>query len=386
MPIYFLMNSGSDSEDLGSRIRERIPDLQNLGSIAELSRAASVGGAQPSYVLFPFSQDQTPVERLIEVAASAGRLFFIFISSDISANDYKRLVRAGNAEWVSAETAPQEVLDIIARQKQTGASANPGGAAKIISFVSSAGGVGNSTLAVEAGVQIKSKKSGRQRAVCVVDLDFQTSHVCDLLDIEPRLKMQEISEHPERLDEQLFELFVSHHSSGLDVFAAARTKASDGLPSMDALDAMFSMMVQHYDLILVDLPVAWAPWTEHILSASALAVVTGLNTIPSLRLVTETLTAIRKLDHPPAKALVALNRCENGLLGRVQGLPYIRKMLTGQTVICIRNDPHLTVRSVNTGIPMSLSSPSAGLSKDLSKLVRELSTLQTADNLKAAAE
>jgi Flp pilus assembly CpaE family ATPase len=79
--------------------------------------------------------------------------------------------------------------------------------------VSSAGGVGNSTLVVEAGIQIKGKKSGRQRAVCVVDLDFQTSHVCDLLDIEPRLKMEEISEHPERLDEQLFELFVTHHSS-----------------------------------------------------------------------------------------------------------------------------------------------------------------------------
>lgn len=386
MPIYFLMNSGSDSEDLGSRIRERIPDLQRLGSISELSRAASVGSAEPNYILLPFSQDQMPIERLIEVAAGASRLFFIFISSDISARDYKRLVRVGNAEWVSAESAPQEVLDIIARQKQTVASANPGGAAKIISFASSAGGVGNSTLVVEAGIQIKGKKSGRQRAVCVVDLDFQTSHVCDLLDIEPRLKMEEISEHPERLDEQLFELFVTHHSSGLDVFAAARTKASDGLPSMEALDAMFSMMVQRYDLILVDLPVAWAPWTEHILSASALAVVTGLNTIPSLRQITETLAAIRKVDRPPAKAVVALNRCETGLLGRVQGLPFIRKMLADQTVICIRNDPHLAVRSVNTGIPMSLSNPSAGLSKDLSKLVVEFSTLQTADNLKAAAE
>jgi Flp pilus assembly CpaE family ATPase len=144
--------------------------------------------------------------------------------------------------------------------------------------------------------------------------------------------------------------------------------------------------VQRYDLILADLPVAWAPWTEHILSASALAVVTGLNTIPSLRQIAEALAAIRKLDRPPAKAVVALNRCETGLLGRVQGRHYIRKMLADQPVICIRNDPHLAVRSVNTGMPMSLSSPSAGPSKDVGKLVAELSTLQTADNLKGAAE
>jgi pilus assembly protein CpaE len=378
------MNDGSDLESLDSRIRTQIPEVQKLGSVTELSSAVLAAGAQLSYVLHPFSQDQTPIERLMEIAArGAGRLFFIFISGDISTNDYKRLVRAGNAEWVSAESAPLEILDVIARQKQAGAGAQAGKAAKIISFVSSTGGVGNSTLVVETGVQIKSKKSSRQRAVCVIDLDFQTSHVCDLLDIEPRLKMQEISEHPERLDEQLFELFVSHHSSGLDVFAAARTKAGDGLPSMEALDAMFSMMVQRYDLILVDLPVAWNPWTEHILSASALAVVSGLNTIPSLRQIAESLAAIRKLNRPPAKSVVVLNRCETGLLGRVRGLPYIRKMLADQTVICIRNDPHLAVRSVNTGIPMSVSSPSAAPCKDLTKLATAISALQIADRAEA---
>jgi hypothetical protein len=61
-------------------------------------------------------------------------------------------------------------------------------------------------------------------------------------------------------------------------------------------------------------------------------------------------------------------------------------MLADQTVICVRNDPHLAVRSVNTGIPMSLSSPSAGLSKDLTKLVAEVSSPQTADRLEVAAQ
>ena len=37
----------------------------------------------------------------------------------------------------------------------------------------------------------------------MVDLDFQTSHLCDYLDSEPRLQIDELSNAPERLDDQL---------------------------------------------------------------------------------------------------------------------------------------------------------------------------------------
>ena len=45
----------------------------------------------------------------------------------------------------------------------------------------SAGGVGNSTLAIETGIQLKAAKRTRGRRICLVDLDFQNSHVCDYL-------------------------------------------------------------------------------------------------------------------------------------------------------------------------------------------------------------
>ena len=38
------------------------------------------------------------------------------------------------------------------------------------------------------------------------------------------MQIQEIAANPDRLDAQLFELFVSHHGSGLDVLAAPRSK------------------------------------------------------------------------------------------------------------------------------------------------------------------
>jgi pilus assembly protein CpaE len=377
MPIFFLAANGTEGDPLEARIRAQIPELHSVGSIAEVSRRLPPAGTERTYVLLPFSQDQTSIDRLIEITArGAGLLFFIFISNDISANDYKRLVRAGHADWVSTSGTPKEILDILARHRQSDAGEQPGGKAAIVSFVPSGGGVGNATFAIETAVQMRANKATRGRAVCLIDLDFQTSHVCDLLDIEPRLKIGEISDHPDRLDAQLLDLFVSHHGSGLDVLATARRKASDVGPSVEALDALFTMIVQRYDLILVDLPVAWAPWTEHILGASELAVVTGLNTIPSLRQVAESLSAIRKLDRAPPKIVVALNRCETGFLGGVTGGPYVRRMLNNETIFYVRNQPKLAQQSVNTGVPMSLASRAGGVVKDFAKLAAEVSALK----------
>jgi pilus assembly protein CpaE len=373
MPIYLLSSSQPEFGSLESRLRERIPELQKVGSITEVRRDSK----ETNYLLLPFSKEQMPLERLIDLAArGAGFFFFVFISHDMSGNDYKRLVSVGNAEWVSTEGAPQEIPDIIARRKQAGAAAEPATTARIVPFLPSSGGVGNATLTVEIGVQVKKQRGGRDRNIALIDLDLHSSHVCDLLDIEPRLKIEEISEHPERLDTHLFELFISRHSSGLDVFATSRTKLRDRAPSMEALDTLFTMMAQRYELILVDLPVAWGPWTAHILGASALTVITGLNTIPSLRQVAESVAALQQLERPPPKIVVALNRCETGLLRRVQGTKFVRKMLHEQTVFWMRNDAKGMLQSVNAGVPISISSPSSGLAKDIAKLTAEVCPVQ----------
>ena len=58
----------------------------------------------------------TSFDRMANMAEQDHRgIFFIFISSEISASDYKRLVRRGGADWVSIQGAPQEILDIISR-------------------------------------------------------------------------------------------------------------------------------------------------------------------------------------------------------------------------------------------------------------------------------
>jgi len=389
MPIYFFAG-GNDSaplNELEGRIRNAIPQLRKVDTIEDLTRGPRSSEGEKTYIMLPLAPHDHAFDKVTNIASQyRDVLFFIFVSDDISATDYKQLVRTGNADWVSTRGAPQEILDILARHRRGAGGAETSGGTKpaVASFVPSAGGVGNTTVAMEAALQLKAKKATRDRKICLIDMDFQTSKVCDLLDIEPRLQIEEFSRDPERLDSQLFELFLSHHSSGLDVLAAPRSKNLPGELEISALEALFGMISNRYELVLVDLPVPWFTWTPQILNASDLAIVTGRLNIPGLRQVSETLEAVRKLEHVPAGIVVALNRCRRRLLGGVEGGQYVKRMLGQETVFYVREDTPTAQESVNIGIPMTASNPRGKISKDIARLLPVLSSLKAIQSASAA--
>jgi pilus assembly protein CpaE len=377
----FLLGASMESarlSDLERRIRAKLPDVQKVSRMEEVTRSlpkASVGPGEIVCILFPVVMS-TPeaFDRMVTIATEyRDSLFFIFISDDIPASDYKRLVQTGGADWASTRGAPDEVVDILARVGRGGTDITDTQLTTtepvMVAFVPSAGGIGNSTLAIETGIRLKTEKRTRGRRVCLLDLDFQNSHVCDYLDIEPRMQIHEIAANPERLDAQLFDLFVSHHGSGLDVLAVPRGR--DNSPDLDpqTLEALFRMIAARYDLILLDLPVPWFNWTRQLLSAAEVAIVTGLNTIPGLRQVAGTLAAVRKVDRVPGKVAVVLNRCEYNLVGGIARRNHVKNLLGGEEVFFVRDDAQNAAQSVNTGIPMTIQGQGKA-SKDIAPIAQ----------------
>jgi pilus assembly protein CpaE len=368
MPIYFL-SPEFDIERTAAierKIRNVIPDLLKIKDIEGVARGGSGHPNEKNYVLLVTqSKESGHFAKLIDMALRyRDRIFFILISDDISAVDYKRLVRTGSADWVSANAVPHEVLEIISRRRIGSEAGSAKRAPVIACFVPSAGGVGNSTLAVEVAAQLKTSKTTSDRNICIVDLDFQNSHVCDHLDIEPRLQIQEISSDPERLDEQLFDIFISRHSSGLHIFAAPRTKFDFCDLNVAALDLLFDMISTRYDLVIIDLPVIWFSWTFQIISGSDGLIVTGLNTIPGLRQLAETMAAVRDARPAAGQLAVVVNRCARGLMGGVARRRHVEKVVGRQQVFYVRDDPAV-LQSINTGTPMALTSASSKSSKEI---------------------
>ncbi|HEY2230860.1 MAG TPA: AAA family ATPase [Xanthobacteraceae bacterium] len=354
------------------KLRTAIPDLIKIGNIEDALHGLQSSSGPSNLLLIGLSSDPANLDKLARLAARyRDRIFFVLIGGEISASEYKTLVRNGGIDWISAGADVQEILDLISnRQARSRIEATPvahDAKRRAVSFVPSAGGVGNTTLAVEVGVTLKLGKPTRDMNICIVDLDFQSSHVCDSLDIEPRLKMQEISSNPERLDAQLFDIFISRHSSGLHVFAAPRSKTEPCDFSVVALDKLLDMISARYNLILIDMPLTWFSWTPQIVAASDSVVVTGVNTIPGLRQTAETLAAVRATARASAQIAVAVNRCRRRFWGGVAQRHHAERALGRENVFYIVEQP-TALESVNTGTPMVLSKGFGAIGRDIAAL------------------
>src|SRR6266571_1333447 len=145
--------------DLEQRIRAKLPDLQVVSRMEEVTNAlpkTAGNDGELACILFPVVLNAPgSFDRMVSIAAEyRGSLFFIFISDDIPASDYKRLVQTGGADWASTRGAPEEIADILARIGKDSAAATDMAEPTttepvMVAFVPSAGGVGNSTLAIE---------------------------------------------------------------------------------------------------------------------------------------------------------------------------------------------------------------------------------------------
>jgi pilus assembly protein CpaE len=370
MAIY-LTQVGDDEtkvDEIEDKLKSAIPDLKRVSRVEDIGER-SVDGADRSVVLLVA---QTPehanVDDLIDVVRRHPRsLFFIVVGGDISAQDYKKLIQSGNADWVAETGLPQEILDIVGRINAPATHDVPVESPVVVSFTPSAGGVGNSTVAIETAIHLVKDKSNKSAKVALVDLDFQSSHVCDYLDIAPKFQFEEIVAAPDRLDDHLLSAFISHHSSGLDVLAASRSRFHARDLSVEALSALFDRMAQRYATIIIDLPLSVHSWTLPLLAASKGILVTGLNTIPGLRQIAETLRALRTETSVTAELRAVVNRCEFGLLGRVARGDHVARILGEEKRLLVRN-ARVAIECVNVGTPITLAHPSDRSVKDIAAI------------------
>jgi pilus assembly protein CpaE len=367
MTIFLLRASGAEGA-IETDLRGAIPDLVEVASLNQIVGRKTEREKLAIVLVVPAPADHGYFDQLVEFAAQHhNEIFSILISDDISASDYKRLVRTGGAEWASAKMGSREVVEIIARRGQQERASDTHSAALrnsrgvTVAFIPSAGGVGNSTLIVESAIYLQTNKAKQERKICIVDLDFQTSHLCDYLDSEARLQIAEFSNAPDRLDEHLLDSFKTHHKSGIDMFAAPRSKFPSEELNINALDALFSMIAKRYDLVFIDFPVTCFSWTAQVIAACDGAVITGLNTIPNLRQMLETLSFIRT-NAGTLQIAIALNRCEKNILGSIPGRKHVERLLPDEKLFFVGNHAEAT-ESANMGVPMLLG-PSARKIRD----------------------
>ncbi len=242
--------------------------------------------------------------------------------------------------------------------------------AKIFAFIPAAGGVGNTTLAVETAIQYAKIEGDGKLRTCLVDLDFQNDSCASHLDIEPRLDLSEIGPAGERLDGQLLEVMGSKHHSGLVLFSAICGSGDDGDVSVEAVLRLLDIVATRFDLVILDIPRTWQPWTQDILQvADRVYVVTDM-TVPGLRSARRAVQRISGKVPSESKPLVIVNRAEKqGFFGSGIRKNDVERVLEDYFAGTVANNYALVREAIDRGVPLETVKTGNAVSSDLRKIV-----------------
>ena len=263
----------------------------------------------------------------------------------------RKLVQMRVADFLVKPTTPVELASACASVAQ-----NPTlgelKEAQICTFLPAAGGVGVTTLAIQAALTLHRSSSRGTLSTCLVDLNLTHSACADYLDLKPRLDLREIEPHPERLDGQLMEIMLSRHSSGLAVIAAPSRPTDLHCVNPIVVTRLLDLVSLRFDHVVIDMPRTWFPWTDNILRESDKLFIVSSPTVPTLRkakqLVVETSERLGRCSH----AQVIVNGFQRRLFSPGLRSTDITRTLGEAFGGTIPYNPRLVREAIDRGVPL----------------------------------
>ena len=239
---------------------------------------------------------------------------------------------------------------------------------QIYTFMPAAGGVGNTTLALQTAFELHNSIS-RPASTCVVDLNFQQGSCAEYLDLEPLFDITEIENQPERLDRQLLDVMLSKHDSGLCVLAAPTQPAEMRSFNTDVVVRMLDLVSAYFDNVVIDLPRTWFPWTQTVLLGSNKLYVVAEMTVPCLRHTQRLIKAIHETVGKEVQPQVIINRFEPRRFENGVREADVEEVLGGHFAGGIANNYKLVREAVDRGVPLQTIDPNANVIQDLKRIV-----------------
>jgi pilus assembly protein CpaE len=176
----------------------------------------------------------------------------------------------------------------------------------VVLFLHGKGGVGCTTLAVNAAVALAATTIYR---VSLLDLNLEFGNAPMLMNLTPARTLADMAEDShDQLDEATFARYLEQDRSGIRVLAGSDVPERAELVTVPAVQQAIDHLQMQSDYVVVDAP---ASFSQQVLAAldvaDAVVVVTAAH-LPSLKATKEALDVLEKLSYPKERAVLVVNR------------------------------------------------------------------------------
>lgn len=239
------------------------------------------------------------------------RVPIIMLSARKAADDVLTGYAQGADEYVpkpvemSLLSAKVEVLlrRAAAATTATGSVAPKG---RVCLFLHAKGGVGATTLAVNAAISLAFTTIYR---VGLLDLAVEFGNAALLLDLRPQRTLADLTDtRIEDMDDDLFSTFIAQHASGVRLISGAGLPERAELVTVAAAQHAIDRLRSTSDYVLIDTAASFSQLTlAAIDAADAICLVTSAH-LASMKATLDCLETLEKLGVPQGRVLLIVNR------------------------------------------------------------------------------
>ncbi|MBS0341765.1 MAG: AAA family ATPase [Proteobacteria bacterium] len=277
-------------------------------------------------------------------------------------------MRVGVRE-VLPSPAPAEALEAaVARAAARKAARNPvSGGGQVLAFAPSKGGCGSTFIAANLACLL----AAQQRHVLLIDLNLQFGDALSFVsDAKAPTTLADLAAGIDRLDASLLAASAVKVDAGFSLLAAPEDLTRAAEVKAEHVEAIVRLAAQHYDFVLIDLPVGLNALSIRALDRAQHIFAVLQPGLPYLRNASKLMQAFKSLGYPPSRVKAIVNRMEKG---SDISLAEIRRLLGNADLHLVADAPRDVPLSINRGVPLVNLNKAHAVSRGLAELAQQLS-------------
>ncbi len=344
---------------------EGLGQLLETRPLSELPEAAN-SGADVFFLEYP--EESPPLDRWIERVAAdpQGPAVFLYLKK-ITIKNLRKALRLGVRECFTLPLKAEEFQEAINRLPRRTAAPGPE-ATRLVTFLGSKGGVGNSFLAANVATLLAQEGQG---PVLLVDLDLRYGQLLHFFEARPKHSIFDAVENQDRLDGPYLKSLLHPLNGGLRLLPApARMEEAELVSGAHLAKILGQLQELHYfPWALLDCchQVDEVALKALELSERLLLVLTP--SIPALVNAKKLLEVLGLLDLQELKVDLWLNCWQKQA---DLSLREIASFLGREVAGTVAFEPVAVGRSINEGRPLAETAPGHPVCQDLKKITASL--------------
>jgi pilus assembly protein CpaE len=257
-PLTLMVASGD--EHFREMVRDNLANIPNAKVISEFQEVAAnlyirvlqdlERNPHAGLILDLSGDSEAGVKALEKIKQAAPDVYVIASHYHADGETVIACMRAGANEFLLQPLKRTEFRDAMARFERAPkrAAASESKLGKVYTFLGAKGGAGTTALAVNFAAVLAQRK----QSTVMIDLDWVGNDVAMQLGANPQYTLMEVGENLSRMDQALFEGFVTRDPLGFFLVGPPDAMENRGLFSEHMFREFATFLVEKYDSIVID--------------------------------------------------------------------------------------------------------------------------------------